>query len=172
VLQQFSVANISGSFSGNSNLRIYIDGSGPFLQRPWTANDWLRTNFLAIITFGVHLGYLIAAIRVVRRFREQIKEAKTVTITGHSLGGATAEVAALIISFMVARGRVLYKSFGGPAPWWFVTSWLLWILYKLRDVDGLWYISGGVRLGFCLLADPVGESGNNRAQAPCDRIRG
>jgi hypothetical protein len=142
-VSDFEIANISGTVSKTENgLRIYIDGSGPFMQRPWRRNDWFRTNFLAVVTVGVHLGYLIAAIRVVVHFRNDIKEAGSLYISGISLGGAVAEVAALIASCMLPRSGVIYKSAGGPAPWWIITSPVFWLIYRLRDVSGLWFVAG------------------------------
>lgn len=143
-MKTFDIANISGTVSRTANgLRIQVDGSGPFMQRPWKLNDWFRTNFLAIVTLGVHLGYLVAAIRVVWRFRYDIKYAGALYITGLSLGGAVAEVAGFIVACMLPTGNVIYKNYGGPAPWWFITAPVFWLIYRLRDVCGFWYIAGG-----------------------------
>ena len=139
---QFETANISGfTRTEDTGLHLHLYGSGPFMQRPWRANDWVRTNFLALVTFGVHLGYLIAAIRVLRHLRTEIRAAASVRFTGHSLGGAVAEVAAVVASLY--RKRVSFESYGGPAPWWWVTAWGGRLLCWARGTHGTWYIAGG-----------------------------
>lgn len=107
-------------------LRLHVEGSGPLFEKPLRRNDWLVTNFLALVAVGVHLGYLIAAVRLVWRFRHEIRAAGFVLLTGHSLGGATVEVAA-VLAGALNRSRVQAESYGGPAPFWVV----LWPLWKL-----------------------------------------
>jgi hypothetical protein len=144
VTETVDLANIRVHVSRNLRgmLRIHVEGSGPFVQRPMRLNDWLRTNALAFIVVGVHLGYLVAAIRVLWRFRHEIRAASWVTITGHSLGGATAEVAAVLGSVFLGGG-IRGESYGGPAPWWFVTWPLWWLVSKVAGAELAWYVAGG-----------------------------
>lgn len=139
----FEVANISGYHrTRGDELHIHVYGSGAFMQRPWRLNDWFRTNFLALIAVGVHLGYLIAAIRLLRHLRTQIRDSQKVRITGHSMGGATAEVAGVILSLYRKVQTVSTENYGGPAPWWFLTAWGAWLILWARGLNSKWYLAG------------------------------
>lgn len=121
------VANIEGwieltQVNGWDDMRVahvYLYGSGA-LRVPWQENDWI-TNFAVCPAAGVvHLGYLVAAIRVLRDIREDIRGCRYVNIAGHSLGGAVAEIAGVLLA-AAKRGSaaspiVFIDNFGGPAP--------------------------------------------------------
>lgn len=138
----FNVANLSGTVNATpEQFHIHVYGSGPFLQHPWYLNDYLRTNLLAIVAVGVHLGYLIAALQLLFRFRKELRTADKVLLTGHSLGGATIEVMSVLSLFFGIR-NVEAHSFGGPKPWWIPTWPIWWIISKIGKTKITWYVAG------------------------------
>jgi hypothetical protein len=108
----FEAENVSGWIEDG---RIHIYGSGRLLS-PLQANDWLRTNFAIWPVWGIHFGYLVAALRVFRLLRSHFRDEVIVVVTGHSLGGSVAEVlAVLIAAFTPAWAE--FHNYGGPGPW-------------------------------------------------------
>ena len=146
----FEVANITGHYSWDGEwLKILVDCSGPIDQSPLPGNDWIRTNFLFLpLRVGfvrVHAGYYIAALRVRRHLKAEIKKAgRSILWTGHSLGGSVAEVAA----FFTRSSAV---NLGGAAPWargcLFVRTFadITWYSHGTDIVPWLppWYRHGG-----------------------------
>ena len=115
-MRQFDVENIEGSIDlRGTKLLIHIYGSGG-IGAKLRENDWLRTNFMALPIMGVHVGYLAAACRVYREAAEELKTATQVVVTGHSMGGAIAEVLGTLIAWF-RKIPVEAHNFGGPAPW-------------------------------------------------------
>lgn len=108
----FEVENIQGTYTPG---HIHIVGSGRLLS-PVQHNDWIRTNFAICPVAGAHLGYLIAALRTFRTLRHELRQWDRVVITGHSLGGATAEVLGAVIEWLMEI-PVEVHNFGGPGPW-------------------------------------------------------
>ena len=146
---KYSVANISGHYTEEDGvLTIWVDCSGPIGQKPLPDNDWIRTNFfflpLRLGLIWVHAGYYIAALRVRRHLREQIKSAQSIEWSGHSLGGSIAEVAAFFYGGSAAN-------LGGAAPWARgagivrMTTDITWYSHGTDIVPWLppWYRHGG-----------------------------
>lgn len=146
-IDTFTVANISGTITTypGGTTHVHVDGSGPLTERPWNLNDWLVTNLLALVAAGVHLGYLIAAVRILWRWRHVLRQSSRIIMSGHSLGGATVEVAAVLGIFFGVR-HVCALSYGGPRPWWIPTWPMWWIVSRIAGADIEWYVAG---------ADPV-----------------
>lgn len=111
-MKNFEFENISGFTQKN---RIHIKGSGRLLA-PYQANDWLRTNFAICSTATCHFGFLVAAMRLFRGLRDEFRDWDHVVITGHSMGGAVAEILGLLIG-RNTNMKVEVHNFGGPGPW-------------------------------------------------------
>lgn len=121
------VANIEGwieitQINGWDDMRaalVYLYGSGG-LRVPWQENDWI-TNFAVCPIAGVvHLGYLVAAIRLLRDIQKDIRGCRYVHFAGHSLGGSVAEIAGVLLAAAkrasAATPIVFIDNYGGPAP--------------------------------------------------------
>jgi hypothetical protein len=129
----FQTGNIQGTYSWEgSTLKIHLLGSGS-MRSPDGRKDWL-TNLFYVPVAGVHSGYLFAAYRVAVKLSEQIDLATKVVITGHSLGGAVAEV----LAAGVKHKRAEAHNYGGPRPWRRrITAW-----WATSRADITWYSRG------------------------------
>jgi hypothetical protein len=145
---RFDAKNIGGTVELREDTAIlWIEGSGTILS-PFQRNDWLRTNFMVVPCAGVHLGYLVAALRVMRHpdVKPVLRECKRVRLVGHSLGGSVCEVLAALI-FRVLRKSVESHNLGGPAPW---RRSLIWRLIIAED-HMRWYHCGTDPVPFAML---------------------
>lgn len=140
----FDVKNIEGWMRDG---RIHILGSGHMLA-PFKENDWIRTNFGVPKVAGVHVGYLVAALRVadaigkpLTEMVEKMPEDAPLVISGYSLGGSVAEVLGTILLFLpqLKDRRIEVHNFGGPAPFGLAPSF---IARAAKAVDITWYSAG------------------------------
>ena len=107
---------------------VTIPGSGRFLS-PFQHNDWFRTNFFVLPIDGVHAGYLIAAMKLMRAERTAW-HAEKIVIKGHSLGGAVAVVLAALLQKQYKNKDIKAHNYGGPAP--FSRLWRRWHPHSLH----------------------------------------
>lgn len=123
--------------TAGSTLHLWVHGS----DEP---RDWIGTNLLAFVALGVHLGYLIAAIRLVHHYRHAIEFMGSVEIAGYSLGGATAEVAGLLLRILPQFRNVAIRThnYGGPAPWWRLARPVFAALERRGRWTNTWIVAG------------------------------
>lgn len=141
---RFDVKNISGTAAAG---HIHIVGSGG-LRSPWQENDWLRTNFALFNLGGVHFGYLVGAIRVFRALRNWISIQDEILVTGHSLGGAVAEVLGVLIARTTGKS-VRIENYGGPAPWG-KKGLMRWVAAATPVKDAVWFVCGNDVVPFAM----------------------
>lgn len=118
----------------NNELTYEIDDTGPI----WVAGGWRRwfENFLPIPRKGMHLFWLSEALDLAEGIFDEIRAKgggeHTVTLTGHSRGGAVAMYIAYLLSRSGYPVSVTLKITGAPRMWFGEDGWVKDTIVRLH----------------------------------------
>lgn len=106
MLVQYTLENNKANFLGSNQVLDFV------------------LNLLPLPFFGVHLGYLLGAIRPIFQLVKKLDKGKTVHVFGHSLGGGVGQIVAVIL--LLLKYKVVVETVGAVSS----VSFIWRIIFK------------------------------------------